>query len=198
MRTNSNWDFLLDCKLFPEIRNSLFISSVPEPPIRESNTTQGSKEELGQNDQQMDILEAQGDTKTDCKVCKNSFKSILKHLSQQPDCMALNSESEISALKKWSEQVSTLKQKVWREKNKEKKSLKNQAYHQVHKKAISKSKAEYYQKNKDAIAIKADKKKTENKERKAKENREETQRVIENQIKWRDDYELIPNEKSIA
>ena len=107
----------------------------------------------------MDILEAQGDTKTDCKVCKNSFKSILKHLSQQPDCMALYSESEISALKKWSEQVSTLKQKVWREKNKEKKSLKNQAYHQVHKKAISKSKAEYYQKNKDAIAIKEEKRK---------------------------------------
>ena len=98
----------------------------------EANTTQASKEKLRQNNQQ--VLEAQVNTKTECKVCKNSYKSILKHLGQQPDCIALYSESEIFALKKWSEQVSALKQKVWEEKNKERRSLKNQAYHQVHKK----------------------------------------------------------------
>ena len=155
----------------------------------EANTTQASKEKLRQNNQQKEVLEAQVNNKTECKVCKNSYKSILKHLGQQPDCMILYSESEITALKKWSEQVSALKQKVWEEKNKEKRSLKNQAYHQVHKKAISKSKSEYYSKNKDVIAIKKKKRETETKDRKAKETREENQKVIEDQIKWRDDYE---------
>ena len=126
-----------------------------------------------------------------CKSCKYRFKSIMKHLKKDKECMDTYSEEEVNELLKISKLKAKVKAKEWQKKNKKSVAEKKAKRYQ----SIKKERAASYQKNKEIISRR--KKEYEN------ENRDEiSQRKAKyyqkNKEKYSKNYAIKVEEKKVS
>ena len=87
-------------------------------------------------------------TKSNCKVCKKEFISVLKHISRAEKCKASYSESELQALKEKSKADKRQYLKTYKKEKKDDISSQNSNYYQENKPVIRKRQNDYKHENK--------------------------------------------------
>ena len=84
-----------------------------------------------------------------CKVCSNPYQSLIQHLNKKERCKRRYSVQELDHLKEQSRKRASLKNKLWKQENKDLRAGHNSTYYEKNRSVIAENRKIKYQINKE-------------------------------------------------
>ena len=88
-----------------------------------------------------------------CKVCSNPYQSLIQHLNKKERCKRRYSVQELDHLKEQSRKRASLKNKLWKQENKDLRAGHNSTYYEKNRSVIAENSKIKYQIRKEEKEI---------------------------------------------
>ena len=88
-----------------------------------------------------------------CKVCSLSYKSLIQHLNKKRTCRSEYSVQELDSLKEQARMRTSLKNKLWKQENKDLRAGHNSTYYEKNRSVIAENSKIKYQIKKEEEEI---------------------------------------------